>query len=152
MNEKEKIKKARALLLKGQIGEIYAKYVLKERGYNVLNLNNCSERLLDYFLRDLNEKFLIKKLLRENNGIPDFICKKNEDVSFAEVKTNNSGLSKNQIAFFKELKKYFRVIILNVSFDFNLKEIEIKECDEDYLNTEKIKREYYDKLKEQHKF
>ncbi len=145
IKEIDKTKRARGHLLKGQIGEIYSKYIIKEKGYRVLNLSKRYLKNLYWFLDGLNKKERIIELINKNKGIPDFICRKGKEVIFIEVKTNNSYLSKNQVTFFQELKKEFPVFIWNISFDFNLKDINISECNEEYIKISKKRLENYEK-------
>jgi hypothetical protein len=134
---------ARKSVLYGMVSETYARWKLQERGYNVVKIlrigrDKKTNTKKNYFY--LNFQFIERAILKDYKGdkekirnllkeqirdLPDFICYKDGEISFAEIKTNEGSARDSQNKRFDYLRNEgFKVIVLNVNLnlDISLKE------------------------------
>ncbi len=136
MVEKDSI---RINLLKGRNSENYVRWKLQGEGFKVVKLvQRGRDRKSNYDFNFLNMGLLnnilfkdyeedteeLINFLKENiNGLPDFICLKEGEISFVEVKSNHSGLNENQKKTFQVLRDNgFRIIIRNINVNLEINE------------------------------
>jgi|TARA_Y100000034_G_C6839453_1_gene379632 hypothetical protein len=132
MEDKKNKKALRLGVLQGMLVEIYARYKIQGEGSLVSKLVGQGDKFI--FLKNNNVSRLIQdceentedfiQFLKDNiNGLPDFICVKDNKISFVEVKSNNSGLSDKQKEVFEILrKKGYEVILRNFKIKLDIKE------------------------------
>lgn len=129
--------------IKGDISESFIISKLRKEGYKVrkiarksLKINNQGEingcfiyfnhRGVTDLLKDYSgntEEFL--KMLEQNFvGLPDFICLKDNKITFVEVKSERSELADSQKKTFQGLKERgFEVQVRRVKISLDLKEV-----------------------------
>lgn len=133
---------ARTSVLVGMVSETYARWKLQEQGYNVVKIvrlgreeKNKGDKSYFYLnlqfiqnaiLKNYNgNKEAVIKLLKENiKGLPDFICYKNGEISFVEVKSNGVSPSEAQVKEFEYLERLgFKVKVMNIKVNLEVSEM-----------------------------
>lgn len=92
-----------------------------ERPISILN-----EKGIEKFLHNYTEKNKVLNMLKQIRiGLPDFICLKDNVVSFVEVKTNESELSYEQTIAINKIKEAgYDVKVKRYFVDYTAEEIE----------------------------
>lgn len=137
----KKSEEARKSVLIGMITETYARWKLQQEGYNVVKIVRLgrdkypSKKSFFYLNLKFIENAILKNykgdkeavihLLKENiQGLPDFICYKNGEISFVEVKSNGGTPSDNQQKEFEYLESFgFKVKVMNIKVNLEVEEI-----------------------------
>lgn len=130
--------------IKKQISEIWVATKYRDEGYKVIQVGNFSfscnkiipnDEGISNFLKDYKDKKKIIDLIKSYwNGFPDLILLKDNKVSFAEVKSNNSSIKENQkkvLDFLKE--KGYDVFVEQVKLNYsveNSRRIELEQLEE----------------------
>ncbi len=94
--------------------------------YEYENVRKKYERLERILYKKLRLKLLlIRGMLKEINGIPDFFLYKHSNMLFVEVKLEHEALKNNQIECIKILEDFgFKVMLLRIkSKPYRVKEI-----------------------------
>lgn len=118
--------------IKGSATQMYARYYLQDQGYNVVNTKRLTvegESLnKEWLKRDIYSKYngdisKLKKLLENNlKGIPDLIAIKEGSISFFEIKSNTSQVSKDQKENMNMLEREgFPCTVLKFEININIK-------------------------------
>lgn len=152
--------KARITVLKGYCSEDFVRWKLMEDGYNVVKTvrkgrdKKTGFKTYNYLNIQFIERAILKdwkgdkeafiKLLKENiSGLPDFVCFKDGEIIFVEVKTKNSSLRLEQQREFDYLNKLgFRVLVYEVDMDIKINDIVAKE-NKEYQKMKEDLREAY---------
>lgn len=119
--------------IKGNIGEMWFENKLRSKGYKVrktmyynFEQEKCifNEKGVENLLQQYSKNKKLLKLLRSfGNGYPDLICLKDGEVSFYEVKTNNSEVMDHQQQVINTLKsKGYEVKVIRLNVQFNVEE------------------------------
>ena len=136
-------------VLRGMTTETYARWYLQEQGYKVVKILRLGANVRDdkkgsylwinqvFIERAILPKFngdkeRVIQLLKENiKDLPDFICYKDGEVSFAEIKSNTSVLRDTQEKRFMEIRKAgFKIMVINVNIHLAISGINIVDFDD----------------------
>jgi len=135
--------KARCNKLKGAIAETFIRWYKQQQGFKIAKLVNIGlnrkynkrfcflnkeeiERyvLSFYDVEEHNKTDLIDLFNKNINGLPDFICLKDNKISFVEVKSNNSKPTEKQERVFNILRnKGFDIEIKNLGINLEVEEL-----------------------------
>jgi len=131
---------------RAHISECYIASKVRKEGYVVRKLAKQGKKLSegffkpqfvylndkgieDVFKQYTGDKELLLNLLKDNLvGLPDFICLKDNKISFIEVKTERASLSEEQGKVFHVLKNNgFEVTIRRVRVNLEVEELNLEE-------------------------
>jgi hypothetical protein len=121
--------------IRGHIGERWFANKLRNEAYLVRQTmfydygQNASvfnrEGIKDLLKDHLNKRKVLKLLSSLGRGYPDLICLKDNDISFYEIKTNDSEVKEHQKQSMEILEKAgYLVYLKRLQVDFNVTEIE----------------------------
>jgi len=148
--------------LQGNLAEEYVKLELLKKGYRCCKLTErgynkkrrkvfvyLNKEHLEYFIWDNfsgkeSEKNNIMELIKENLvGLPDFICLKDNEISFIEVKSNHSRLRSSQKRVFpKIIRAGYTIKIFDLDIDLKINDLHEYEYKRKFVKKSVLKKYY----------